>query len=70
MARAPIGSGWIGVTDSEVATLRAALAGNRRPRVVLPGTQFGDDDRGQVIAIGDPAAHAPSSSRSESSSAG
>ncbi len=26
MARAPIGSGWIGVTDSEVATLRAALA--------------------------------------------
>ncbi len=57
MARALIGSGGIGLSDSEVATLRAALAGNRRPRVVLPGTQFGEGARGQVIAVGDPAAH-------------
>ncbi|MGI8416280.1 MAG: hypothetical protein ACR2P2_08785 [Nakamurella sp.] len=44
-----------GLTDEQVSTLREALAANRRPRVALQGNQFGDDARGQVVAVGDAA---------------
>lgn len=57
MARAPIAASRIGLTDGEVANLRAELAGNRRPRVILPGNQLGADARGQVTAVGDPTAN-------------
>ncbi len=44
-----------GLTDQQVTTLREALAANRRPLVTLQGNQFGDDARGQVVAVGDAA---------------
>ncbi len=44
-----------GLTEEHVSTLREALTANRRPRVALQGNQFGEDARGQVVAVGDPA---------------
>lgn len=44
-----------GLTNQQVTTLREALAANRRPRVALQSNQFGDDARGQVVAVGDAA---------------
>lgn len=53
MARARTGTG---LTEDQISTLREALTNNRRPRIALPGNQFGDDAHGQVVAVGDPAA--------------
>ncbi|WP_029137297.1 hypothetical protein [Nakamurella lactea] len=44
-----------GLTDEQVAKLRTAAAGPRKPRVTLLDTQFGADATGQVVTVGDPA---------------
>lgn len=54
MARTPAG-----LTDEQVAALRAALQENKRPKVTVAGQQFGGETTGQVVTVGEPETDGP-----------